>query len=92
MKNQRQTTQQMCLLMSGQKTPNKYCVIISRNADTHTVLLTDGDFVSGGLHRLSHVRSGKLFTANALLFATKAGVIMVDKLDETRNDVVALQP
>ncbi|GBL46119.1 hypothetical protein SFMTTN_1931 [Sulfuriferula multivorans] len=55
-------------------------------------MLTDGDFVSGGLHRLSHVRPGKLFTANALLFATKAGVIMVDKLDETQNDVVALQP
>lgn len=90
MKNRRQTTQRMRLLRAVQEIPNKYRVIISRNADTHAVLLTDGEFVSGGLQRLSQVRPGKLFTANALLFATKGGVIMVDKLDETRNAVVAL--
>lgn len=87
MKSRRQTTQRMHLLIAVQEIPNKYRVIISRNADTHAVLLTDGEFVSGGLQQ---VRPGKLFTANALLFATKAGVIMVDKLDETRNAVVAL--
>ena len=57
---------------------------------THAVLLTDNDFTSGGLQRLSHVRPGKLFTANASLFATTAGVIAADKLDETRNAVVAM--
>ena len=55
MKNQRQTTQQMCLLIAGQEITNKHCVIISRNADTHAVLLTDGEFMSGGLQRLSQV-------------------------------------
>ena len=59
-------------------------------SDTRAVLLTDNDFTSGGLQRLSHVRPGKLFTANASLFATTAGVIAADKLDETRNAVVAL--
>ena len=43
MKNQRQTTQRMHLLIAVQEIPNKYRVIISRNADTHAVLLTDGD-------------------------------------------------
>ena len=58
--------------------------------DTHAVLLTDGDFTFGGLQRLSHIRPGKLFTANASLFATTAGVIAADKLSEARNAVVAL--
>ena len=59
-------------------------------SDTRAMVLTDKDFTSGGLQRLSHARPGKLFTANASLFTTTAGVIVADKLDEIRNAVIAL--
>lgn len=59
-------------------------------ADAHAVLLTNDDFISGGLQRLSYVRPGKLFTANASLFAATAGVIVAGKLDEIRNAVITL--
>ncbi|HUW27885.1 MAG TPA: hypothetical protein VMV97_04685 [Sulfuriferula sp.] len=42
------------------------------------------------MQRLIHARLDKLFTANASLFATTAGVVVADKLDGTRNAVVAL--
>lgn len=59
-------------------------------ADAHAVLLTNDNFHSGGLQRQSYIRPGKLFTANASLFAATAGMIVGDKLDETRNAVIAL--
>ena len=59
-------------------------------ADAHAVLLANDDFISGGLQRLSYVRPGKLFTANATLFAATVGVIVADKLEATRNAIVAL--
>lgn len=59
-------------------------------ADPDAVVLTDNDFASDGLQRLSYVRPGKLFTANASLFATTAGVIVQDKLDEIRSAVIAM--
>lgn len=62
----------------------------SKFRPAHAIALTDKDFVSGSLQRLSYVRPGKLFTANVSLFATTAGVIMSDKLNETRNAVIAL--
>ena len=59
-------------------------------ADPHAILLAPDDFTSGGLQRSSYARPGKLFTANASLFAAAAGLISKGRLDEVRNALVAI--
>jgi mRNA interferase MazF len=42
------------------------------------------------LQRASYARPGKLFTANASLFAAVAGLISQGRLDEVRNALIAI--
>ncbi|MBF0370471.1 MAG: MazF family transcriptional regulator [Magnetococcales bacterium] len=42
-------------------------------ADLLAVALDEEAFISGGLHRVSYARPGKLFTANESIFAGTAG-------------------
>jgi mRNA interferase MazF len=59
-------------------------------ADPHAVVLAPEDFTSGGLQRASFARPGKLFTANASLFAATAGLLSQGRLDEVRNALIAI--
>ena len=65
---------------------------ITSNAytDVHAVTIEGSDFVSGGLQRQSFARPGKLFTANASLFAGVAGKLRTEAFDTIREAVVVL--
>lgn len=52
----------------GQITSNSY-------ADPTAIELRDEHFTEGGLHRVSFVRPGKLFTANEKLIARSVGAL-----------------
>jgi mRNA interferase MazF len=58
--------------------------------DPHAILFASEDFTSSGLQRASYARPGKLFTANASLFAAVAGLISQGRLDEVRNALIAI--
>ena len=57
-------------------------------ADPGTVQLTDADFESGSLRRLSFARPGKLFTANASLMRAEVGHLAPDGLRKIRAAVL----
>ena len=59
-------------------------------ADKRAIAVTEADFSSGSLQRISYARPGKLFTAHQLLFANSAGTLAMEKLDEVRQAVIAL--
>jgi len=42
------------------------------------------------LQRPSYARPGKLFTANVSLFASTAGTVVEDRLNEIRNTLVSI--
>ncbi|MDQ1524741.1 MAG: mRNA interferase MazF [Pyrinomonadaceae bacterium] len=44
-------------------------------ADVRAVEISNGDFLTGGLTRMSYARPGKLFTANRGLIVKEAGVL-----------------
>jgi hypothetical protein len=59
-------------------------------ADNRAIELQESSFVAGGLHRVSYARPGKLFTANATLFASVAGCLAPQKCKEVRDAVIGL--
>ena len=59
-------------------------------ADTRAIALTDADFASGSLERLSYARPGKLFTANEALFTAVAGALSDTTLIRVQEAVVAI--
>ena len=65
---------------------------ITSNAytDVRAVVIDSSDFENGGLQRQSFARPGKLFTANANLFAGVAGKLRGPAFDMIREAVVVL--
>ncbi|MBV5309484.1 type II toxin-antitoxin system PemK/MazF family toxin [Chromatium okenii] len=59
-------------------------------ADVRAVVISEGDFINGGLLRQSYARAGKLFTANEILFRRVAGTLQADMLIKTRKAVIQL--
>jgi len=59
-------------------------------ADRLAIAVTEDDFSSGSLQRLSYARPGKLFTAHDQLFANCAGTLSLAKLAEIRQAVIPL--
>ena len=59
-------------------------------ADPDAVQLTDNDFDSGSLERLSFARPGKLFTANVSLMRAEVGHLAPDGIRRIRMAVLHL--
>ncbi len=59
-------------------------------ADPNAVQLTDEDFRSGSLHRLSFARPGKLFTASTSLMRAEVGHLGPDAFHKVRTAVLHL--
>ena len=55
-----------------------------------SVKITNSDFASGTLQRVSYVRPGKLFTANSQLIAEQIGQLKTDAFEPILDAVVAL--
>ena len=54
-------------------------------------MLTDNDFLDGGLQRISYARAGKLFTANESIFRRNVGTVSqhtFDKIIQTAVDLL----
>lgn len=68
------------------------CAQITSNpyADNRAEQLTDIDFESGSLQRVSFVRPGKLFTANSALFLRVVGHLNLAAIERCRTAVVQL--
>lgn len=65
------------------------CQITSKSySDARAIEISDDDFSSGSLQRLSYVRAGKLFTAHESLFSGIAGKLKYDKLQQIKNAVI----
>jgi len=58
--------------------------------DSHALPLSDEGFDEGGLERVSYVRPGKLFTANADLILRRAGTLRRESFKQIVDAVVAL--
>lgn len=59
-------------------------------ADPVAVIVSESDFLDGGLQRDSYARPGKLFTANASLFVGVLGQLHPSKWSEVIDSVVRL--
>jgi mRNA interferase MazF len=59
-------------------------------ADTHAVMLTEADFLVGGLQRVSYARPSKLFTANESLFQRRSGCLTKLRHEQVVDAIVAL--
>ncbi len=67
------------------------CQITSkRYADPLAIELSPRDFAQGGLHQVSFVRPGKLFTANSGLFHRVAGQLYPAQLERVLEAVIRL--
>ncbi len=65
------------------------CQITSKSyADKRAIEISDDDFSTGSLQRLSYARAGKLFTAHESLFSGIAGKLKSDKLQQIKNAVI----
>ncbi len=79
------------LLASAEREDWIACQITSNPyADPKAVTLTQGDFASGSLQRISYLRPGKLFTANQSLFISSPGTLLSASLDKAREAVVSI--
>jgi mRNA interferase MazF len=59
-------------------------------ADANAIEISDVDFASGSLQRVSFVRPGKLFTSNASLMKAEVGHLTDSALTKVLDAVVAL--
>ena len=59
-------------------------------ADPTAIKITDGDFETGSLQRVSYARPAKLFTANSSLMETEAGRLNVMVFNNVVNAVVGI--
>lgn len=67
------------------------CQITSRPlTDTYAISLSDGDFVEGGLQRLSNVRPNRLFTADSRLIQYRAGKLRPIKMQEVTSRIIEI--
>jgi len=68
------------------------CCQITSNPyiDPLAIPLSGSDFVTGGLHHLSYLRPGKLFTANESLIAADVGAVKTELFQRVRAGVIAI--
>ena len=68
------------------------CAQITSNpySDGNATEITDADFQTGSLHRVSYVRPGKLFTANEVIFHRHVGLLYHSRLMKVRTDIIQL--
>jgi mRNA interferase MazF len=67
------------------------CQITSQaRFDSYSVPLEQSDFSSGGLNQSSRVRPNRLFTADEVIIAYRAGQITNDKLGEVVDRLIAI--
>ena len=67
------------------------CQVTSRPCgDPRAIMLEDTDFATGSLRVPSHVRPGKLFTANLDLIISEVGTLKVQPLKRVVDAVVDL--
>ena len=67
------------------------CQITSQAfADQHAIALTEQAFASGGLHRESYVRPGRLFTADSNLVLYRAGTLRPEPLQMIITELIRL--
>lgn len=67
------------------------CQITSQAArDCYAVRLNDADFESGSLHKSSHIRTNRVFTADGGIVLYAAGRLRRAKTDEAVETLVAL--
>ena len=59
-------------------------------ADANAIEISDVDFASGSLQRVSFIRPGKLFTSNASLMRAEVGHLNHSALTKVLDAVVAL--
>jgi mRNA interferase MazF len=59
-------------------------------ADPRALTLTDNEFAEGGLHRISHLRPGKLFTCNESLPVNTVGKLNPAALQQARSAVIEM--
>jgi len=59
-------------------------------ADPTAIKITDGDFETGSLQRVSYARPAKLFTANSSLMETEAGRLNVMVFNNVVNAAVGI--
>lgn len=59
-------------------------------SDVDAIELTDGDFLSGALQRVSFARPGKLFTANNSLIRAEIGRLCPDAFARVRKAVFSV--
>jgi mRNA interferase MazF len=59
-------------------------------ADAHAITLAESDFAEGGLHRVSFLRPGKLFTCHESLPVNTVGLLNKTALQQARMAVIQL--
>jgi mRNA interferase MazF len=59
-------------------------------ADPTAIQITDGNFETGSLQRVSYARPAKLFTANSFLMETEAGRLNAMAFNNVVNAVVGI--
>jgi mRNA interferase MazF len=59
-------------------------------ADSTAIKITDGDFETGSLQRVSYARPGKLFTANSSLMEAEAGRLNATAFKNILDAVVSI--
>ena len=65
------------------------CLITSKMvADNYAVILSEGDFASGGLHQESNIRPNRLFTADAKIILYRAGVLKSKKVQKVIRKII----
>ena len=59
-------------------------------SDPQAITLTDANFLEGGLAKVSFVRVGKLFTANADIITRRVGMLERSFFEQVRSAIVTL--
>ncbi|MBN1899807.1 type II toxin-antitoxin system PemK/MazF family toxin [Candidatus Sumerlaeota bacterium] len=63
-------------------------VTSSSYEDPNAIKITDKDFISGSLLRISFARPGKLFTANISIIISEVGILHPPVLESLRKAVI----
>ena len=70
---------------------NVVCQITSNpKMDAKAIPLVERDFLAGGLHHVSYLRPGKIFTAHESLIASTLGVLQPSTFQRARDAVLDL--
>jgi mRNA interferase MazF len=74
-----------------QPSSNGYAKLTSNSyADSQAITLSDSEFATGGLQRLSYLRPGKLFTCHESLPVNTVGALNKTTLQQARTAVIQM--